>query len=64
MLTSMLESRFVLKLKVKAFKCEAHAKKKICFQGSVNYRCVLGMEWTEWNHNTVALPVTPDPLEV
>ena len=35
-------------------------KKKICFQGSVKYRRV---DRTVWNHNTLPLPVTLDPLE-
>ena len=48
--------------RIKAFKCVAYAKKerKICFQGSVNYRRV---DRTVWNHNTLPLPVTLDPLE-
>ena len=48
--------------RIKAFKCVADAKKerKICFQGSVKYRCV---DRTVWNHNTLPLPVTLDPLE-
>ena len=48
--------------RIKAFKCVAYAKKerKICFQGSVKYRRVDG---TVWNHNTLPLPVTLDPVE-
>ena len=48
--------------RVKFFKCEAYAKKerKICFQGSVKYRRV---DRTVWNHNTLPLPITLDPLE-
>ena len=48
--------------RIKAFKCVAYAKKerKICFQGSVKYRRV---DQTVWNHNTLPLPVTLDPLE-
>ena len=48
--------------RIKAFKCVAYAKKerKICFQGSVKYRRV---DRTDWNHNTLALPVTLNPLE-
>ena len=48
--------------RVKSFKCEVYAKKerKICFQGSVNYRRV---HRTVWNHNTLPLPITLDPLE-
>ena len=48
--------------RIKAFKCVAYAKKerKICFQGSVKYRRV---EITVWNHNTLPLPVTLDPVE-
>ena len=48
--------------RVKAFKCKAFAKKerKICFQGSVKYRRV---NRTVWNHNTLPLPITLDPLE-
>ena len=48
--------------RIKAFKCVAYAKKerKICFQGSVNYRRV---DRTVWNHNTLPLPVTLDPVE-
>ena len=47
---------------VKAFKCVAYAKKerKICYQGSVKYRRV---DRTVWNHNTLPLPGTLDPLE-
>ena len=48
--------------RIKAFKCVAYAKKerKICFQGSVKYRRV---DRTVWNHNTLPLPVTLDPVE-
>ena len=48
--------------RVKAFKCEAYAKKerKICFQDSVKYRRV---DRSVWNHNTLPLPITLDPLE-
>ena len=47
---------------IKAYKCAAYAKKerKFCFQGSVKYRRV---DRTVWNHNTMPLPVTLDPLE-
>ena len=48
--------------RIKAFKCVAYAKKerKICFQGSVKYPRV---DRTVWNHETLPLPVTLDPLE-
>ena len=48
--------------RIKAFKCVAYAikERKICFQGSVKYRRV---DRTVWNHNTLPLPVTLDPLE-
>ena len=48
--------------RIKAFKCVAYAKKerKICFQGSVKHRHV---NKTVWNHNTLPLPVTLNPLE-
>ena len=48
--------------RIKVFKCVAYAKKerKICFQGSVNYRRV---DRTVWNHKTLPLPVTLDSLE-
>ena len=48
--------------RIKAFKCVAYAKqeRKICFQGSVKYRRV---DRTAWNHNTLPLPVTLDPVE-
>ena len=48
--------------RVKAFKCEAYAKeeRKISFQGSVEYRRV---DQTVWNHNTLPLHITLDPLE-
>ena len=48
--------------RIKAFKCVAYAKKerKVCFQGSVKY---LRVDRTVWNHNTLPLPVTLDPLE-
>ena len=48
--------------RIRAFKCEAYAKKerKICFQGNVKYRRV---DRTVWNHNTMSLPITLDPLE-
>ena len=48
--------------RIKAFKCVAYAKKerKICFQGSVKYRRV---DRTVWNHNTLPLLVTLDPVE-
>ena len=47
---------------IKAYKCVAYAKeeRKICFQGSVKFRRV---DRTVWNHNTMPLPVTFDPLE-
>ena len=47
---------------IKAFRCVAYPKKvrKICFQGTVKYRRVGR---TVWNHNTLPLPVTLDPLE-
>ena len=35
-------------------------ERKIYFQGSVNYRRI---DRTVWNHNTLPLPVTLDPLE-
>ena len=49
-------------IRIKAFKCVGYAKKerKTCFQGSVKNRRVDG---TVWNHNTIQLPVTLDPLE-
>ena len=34
-------------------------EKKICFEDSVENRCVDGLVW---DHNTMALPVTLDPL--
>ena len=34
-------------------------KRKICFQGSIKYRRV---DRTVWNHKTLPLPVTRDPL--
>ena len=45
-----------------AFKCELVAKKeqKICFQASVDFRRV---DRTVWNHNTMPLHVTLDPVE-
>ena len=47
--------------RIRAFKCEAYAKKeRLCFQGNVKYRPV---DRTVWNHNTLPLPVTLDPLE-
>ena len=48
--------------RIRAFKCEAYAKKerKLCFQGNVKDRRV---DRTVWNHNTMPLPITLDPLE-
>ena len=48
--------------RINAFNCVPHAKteRKICFQGSGKYRRV---DITIWNHNTLPLPVTLDPLE-
>ena len=48
--------------RIKAFKCVVYAKKerKICFQGSVKYRRV---DRTVWNHNTLPLPVTLNPVK-
>ena len=48
--------------RIKAYKCVIYAKKerKICFQGRVKSRRV---DRTVWNHNTLPLPVTLDPLE-
>ena len=47
--------------RMKAYKCLAYAKKEreICFQGSVKYRRI---DRNVWNHNTMPLPVTLDPL--
>ena len=47
---------------IRAFKCEGYAKKerKICFQGNAKYRRV---DRYVWNHNTMPLPITLDPLE-
>ena len=60
----MLEPEFVRPKakRIKAFKCVAYAKKerKICFQVSVKYPRV---DRTIWNHNTLPLNVTLDPLE-
>ena len=48
--------------RLKAYNCVAYAKKerKFRFQSSVKYRRV---DRTVWNHNTMPLPVTLDPLE-
>ena len=48
--------------RINAFNCVAYAEKErnICFQGSVKCCCV---DRTVWNHNTLPLPVTLDPLE-
>ena len=48
--------------RIRAVKCEAYAKKerKTCFQGNVKYRRV---DRTVWNHKTMSLPITFDPLE-
>ena len=48
--------------RIKAYKCVAYAKKEKqnLFSSSVKYRRV---DRTVWNHNTMALPVTLDPLE-
>ena len=48
--------------RIKAYKCVAYAKKErtSCFQGSVKYRRV---DRPVWNHNTMPLPDTLDPLE-
>ena len=58
----MSEQKLKKAKRIKAFKCVAYAKKekKICFQGSVKHRRV---DRTVWNHNTIPLPVTLDPLE-
>ena len=60
-----VEARVYVRAKakrIKAYKCVAYAKKerKICFQGSVRYQ---RDDRTVWNHNTMPLPVTLDPLE-
>ena len=49
--------------RIKAFKCVAYAKKgrKICFQGSVKD---CRVDRTVWNHKTLPLPVTLDPLNI
>ena len=54
----MLEQKLNV-LKLISVAC-AKKEKKICFQGSVKYRRV---DRTVWNHNTMPLPVTLDPLE-
>ena len=48
--------------RIRAFKCDAYAKKErnVGFQGNVKYRRV---DRTDWNHNTMPLPITLDPLE-
>ena len=48
--------------RIKAYKCVAYAKteRKNCFQGPVKCRRV---DRNVWNHNTLPLPVTLDPLE-
>ena len=47
--------------RIRVFKCEAYAKKeqKVCFQGNVKHRRV---DRTVWNHITMPLPNTLDPL--
>ena len=60
-----VKARFHVRAKakrIKAFKCVAYAKKErtIRFHGSFKYRRV---DKTVWNHNTLPLPVTIDPLE-
>ena len=60
-----IQARVYVRAKAKrfrAFKCEACAKKerKVCFQGNVKYRRV---DRTVWNHNTMPLSITLDPLE-
>ena len=48
--------------RIRAFNSEAYAKREreVCFQGNVKYRRV---DRTVWNHNTMPLPITLDPLE-
>ena len=48
--------------RVRAFKCETYAEKerKVCFQGNAKYR---RSDKTVWNHNTMPLHITLDPLE-
>ena len=60
-----IQARVYVRAKVKrirAFKCEAYARKerKVCFQGNVKYRRV---DRTDWNHNTMPLHITLDPVE-
>ena len=60
---SKLEFMLEQKLNVsKLFNVSPMQKKerKVCFQGSVKYRRV---DQTVWNHNTLQLPVTLDPLK-
>ena len=56
---SMLEQK-LNELKVTNVLLMQAKEGKICFQGSVKNRRV---DRTVWNHNTMALPVTLDPLE-
>ena len=57
-----VKARVYVRAKAKRINCVAYAKKgrKICFQVSVKYR---RGDRTVWNHNTLPLPVTLDPLE-
>ena len=57
------EFMFEQKLNVFALSNARHTLKKerkVCFQGNVKNRRVDG---TVWNHNTMPLPITLDPLE-
>ena len=59
----VLKPEFTLEQKLNALKLlnlSLKKERKICFQGSVKYRRV---DRTVWNHNTLPLPVTLDPLE-
>ena len=60
-----VKARVYVRAKAKhyqAYRCVSYAKKerKICFQGSVKNRRV---DRAVWNHNTMPLPGTLDPLE-
>ena len=48
--------------RIRAFKCEVYAKKerKVCFQGNVKHGL---FDRTVWNHSTMPLPITLDPLD-
>ena len=63
--TQISKPEFTLQQKLNVFALSnarymLEKERKVCFPGNVKYRLV---DRTVWNHNTMPLPITRDPLE-